>query len=166
MEYVPSVGVNWLGGSLGAAGSDPYAARYFVQSVIEDLTQKLGKDAVFNGGLRIYTTLDPARQKDAYNAVTDVLGSPDHPSAALVAIDNQGKVVAMVGGRDYATSKVNLATGAGGNHGRPIGSTFKAFALAELVKRGYSITSAVPAEYKMTFTADEYPILKNTATND
>ena len=73
VKYQPSVGVNWLGGSLGATGTDPYAPRYFVQSVIEDLTAKLGKDAVFNGGLRIYTTLDPARQKDAYNAVTSVL---------------------------------------------------------------------------------------------
>ena len=159
VKYVPSVGVNWLGGSLGATGSDPYAARYFVQSVIEDLTTKLGKDAVFNGGLRIYTTLEPARQKDAYNAVTSVLNFTDHPSGALVAIDNQGKVVAMMGGTDYSTSKFNLATGAKGAHGRPVGSTFKAFALADLVRRGYSITSAVQADYKTTFLKSDYPVL-------
>jgi penicillin-binding protein 1A len=159
VKYVPSVGVNWLGGSLGSTGSDPYAARYFVQSVIEDLTQKLGKDSVFNGGLRIYTTLEPARQKDAYNAVTSVLNFNDHPAGALVAIDNQGKVVAMMGGTDYSTSKFNLATGAKGARGRPVGSTFKAFALADLVRRGYSITSAVQADYKTTFLKSEYPIL-------
>lgn len=162
--YEPSVGVNWLGGSLGAPGSDPYAAHYFVQAVIENLTAKLGKDAVFNGGLRIYTTLDPERQKDAYNAVTSVLDFENHPAGALVAIDNQGKVVAMMGGTDYATSKVNLATGAGGAGGRPIGSTFKAFALADLVKQGYSITSSVKAQYKTTFLKSDYPVLNEDYT--
>ena len=136
VKYVPSVGVNWLGGSLGTTGTDPYGARYFVQSVINDLTDKLGQDALFNGGLRIYTTLDPQRQKDAYNAVTSVLNFPDHPAGALVAIDNQGQVVAMMGGTDFASDKFNLATGEGGARGRQIGSTFKAFALADLVKRG------------------------------
>ena len=164
VKYVPSVGVNWLGGSLGARGTDPYGARYFVQSVIEDLSRKLGKDSVFNGGLRIYTALEPARQKDAYNAVTSVLSFEGHPAGSLVAIDNQGKVVAMMGGTDYATSKVNLATGAGGAGGRPIGSTFKAFALADLVKHGYSITSAVPADFKTTFLKADYPILNEDWT--
>ena len=164
VKYVPSVGVNWLGGSLGTNGVDSYGTRYFVQSVIDDLTAKLGKDSLFNGGLRIYTTLEPQRQKDAYNAVTSVLNFPNHPAGALVAIDNQGKVVAMMGGTDYAKTKFNLATGAGAHPGRPIGSTFKAFALADLVKRGYSITSSVPANYKMTFTKDEYPILENSTT--
>lgn len=160
VDYTPTTGVNWLGGPLGAApgstAKDPYAARYFVQSVIEDLTAKLGSDEVFNGGLRIYTTLQPERQKDAYNAVTSVLNFDDHPSGALVAIDNGGRVVAMMGGTDYDTNKVNLATGAGGT-GRQVGSTFKAFALANLVKRNYAITSSVPAQFDKTFLASDYP---------
>lgn len=163
IEYHPTTGVNWLGGPLGPApgdtssNRDPYAARYFVQAVIEDLTQKLGENAVFNGGLRIYTTLQPERQKQAYDAVTSVLSSPDAPSGALVAIDNSGRVIAMMGGRNYDTDKVNLATGAGGGGGRQVGSTFKAFALANLVKQGYSIGSSVPAPYKTTFRAADYP---------
>ncbi len=164
VKYVPSVGVNWLGGSLGTNGTDPYGARYFVQSVINDLTDKLGQDALFNGGLRIYTTLDPQRQKDAFNAVTSVLNFSDHPAGALVAIDNQGKVVAMMGGTDFASDKVNLATGEGGGGGRQIGSTFKAFALADLVKRGYSITSSVPAQFSTTFAKADYPVLNEDWT--
>ncbi len=157
VDYHPTTGVNWLGGKqLGSTGDDPYGARYFVMSVIQDLTAKLGKDEVFNGGLRIYTTLQPERQKQAYQAVTSVLSFPDHPSGALAAVDGQGRVVAMMGGTDYDTNKVNLATGAGGT-GRQVGSTFKAFALADLVKHGYAITSSVPAPYKTTFLASEHP---------
>jgi len=51
----------------------------------------------------------------------------------------------MVGGRDYATSQVNLAVGtAGGGSGRQAGSTFKPFLLSELVKEGYSVDSTLP----------------------
>ncbi|HET8930952.1 MAG TPA: transglycosylase domain-containing protein [Acidimicrobiales bacterium] len=156
IDYHPTTGVNWLGGPLGKTGDDPYAARYFVQSVIEGLVEQLGKHRVFNGGLRIYTTLEPERQKQAYEAVTSVLNFDDHPSGALAAVDGKGQVVAMMGGTDYDTNKVNLATGAGGT-GRQIGSTFKAFALADLAKHDYAITSSVPAPYKTTFLASEHP---------
>lgn len=160
VDYHPTTGVNWLGGPLGPTeagqGKDPYAARYFVQSVIADLTAKMGQDEVFNGGLRIYTTLEPERQKQAYNAVTSVLSFWDHPAGAMVAIDNAGRVVAMMGGTDYDASKVNLATGEGGT-GRQVGSTFKAFALADLARRNYAITSSVPAQYEKTFAASDWP---------
>ena len=159
-KFVASPGVNWLGGSLGTQGADPYAARYFVQAVIKSLEKSLTSHAVFNDGLRIYTTLQPERQRQAYEAVTGTLNFGDHPSGALVAVDNSGKVVAMVGGTDYTKDKVNLATGAaGGGGGRQPGSTFKAFALAELVKQGYSIGSSVPANYKTVFKSSDYPIL-------
>lgn len=158
IDYVPTTGVNWLGGEhLGSTSEDPYATRYFVQSVIEQLTAELGQDEVFNGGLRVYTTLQPERQRQAFEAVTGVLGTIyDAPSGALVAIDNNGGVVAMVAGQNYDEDKVNLATGAGSG-GRQVGSTFKAFALADLARRGYSITSSLPAQFDTTFLAQDYP---------
>lgn len=161
-DYVPSQGVNWLGGSLGAHGEDPYGAKYFIEAVKQQLIARLGSDAVFTGGLRIYTTLEPQRQRDAYSAVTSVLNFNGHPDGSLVAVDGHGHVVAMMGGTDFETRKVNLATGrGGGGGGRPVGSTFKPFALAELVKQGYSIGSSVPAEFKMTFLKTDYPTLLN-----
>ena len=129
-------------------GADPTkagysATQYFVEYVsVTLMSQQYGDDQLYGGGLRIYTTLDLNMQQDAYNAVTSTLNDPGDPSGALVAIDDQGDVRAMMGGTDYDTSKVNLATGlAGGGSGRQPGSTFKAFALAEAVKEGYSIDS-------------------------
>jgi len=69
-----------------------------------------------------------------------------------VALDSGGRVRAMVGGRDWEQSKVNLAVGrSGGGRGRQGGSTFKAFVLAETVHEGYSVESAFkgPARIKL-----------------
>ncbi len=121
-------------------------AQYFVEYVRQQMVAKYGVDEVYGGGLRIYTTLDLNMQKDAYDAVTGTLNEPGDPAGALVAIDDQGQVKAMMGGADYDTSQVNLATGTqGGGSGRQPGSTFKAFALAEAVSEGYSINSVFPS---------------------
>ena len=48
----------------------------------------------------------------------------------------------MMGGTKFEDSHVNLALGRdGGGSGRQPGSTFKAFALAEAVREGYSVKS-------------------------
>ena len=102
---------------------------------------------VLGGGLRVTTTLDPTMQTGLRRRLRPgaaSTGSGD-PAGALVAIDDQGQVKAMVGGRDYNTSKVNLALGTdGGGTGRQAGSTFKPFLLAETVKEGYSVNSTFP----------------------
>src|SRR5439155_5288218 len=109
--------------------------QYFVEYVRRFLVDRYGENAVYGGGLRVKTTLDPGMQADAYDAVyRAVLNRPRDPAGALVALDTGGRVRAMVGGRDWNQSKVNLAVGrSGGGRGRQGGSTFKAFVLAETV---------------------------------
>jgi penicillin-binding protein 1A len=102
------------------------------------------------GGLRVTTTLDPTLQAEAYSAIYGPSGlnpKAGGPSGALVSIDNNGEIRALVGGQDYTKgSTVDLALGvAGGGSGRQAGSTFKAFMLAELIKLGYSPLSTFPA---------------------
>jgi penicillin-binding protein 1A len=61
----------------------------------------------------------------------------------MVSMDTDGHVVAMVGGRDWNESKVNLAVGTGGGGvGRQPGSSFKPFVLAETLREGYSVESS------------------------
>ena len=129
-----------------------HGTQYFVDAVRQQLVQQYGEQVVLSRGLRITTTLDPAVQDQAYEAVYGNPGGlkPGEPAGALVAIDNQGQVKAMVGGRDYQASKVNLAMGTeGGGTGRQAGSTFKPFLLAETVKEGYSVESTFPAPPKI-----------------
>ena len=91
---------------------------YFTSYVRETLTDENGKykystNEVFKGGLKVITTIDPSTQQAAENAADAKLSSlPDEAEAAIVAIDpSTGHVKAMVGGKDYSASKVNLGDG-------------------------------------------------------
>jgi penicillin-binding protein 1A len=126
-----------------------YFVDYVRQALLADPRFGAG---LYTRGLRIYTTIDPRQQCAAYDQLyQDTLTDGSGPSGALVSIDQQGHVVAMVGGRDYGTSQVNLAVGrAGGGSGRQPGSAFKPFALAAAVQAGISPMSRFPAPAKLT----------------
>ncbi|MFM8815251.1 MAG: transglycosylase domain-containing protein, partial [Actinomycetes bacterium] len=88
---------------------------------------------LFYGGLRIYTTLDKGAQAAAEKAALEQL--PENSAniqAAVVTIDNAtGGVRAMVGGRDFLVSEVNVAM-----RRRQTGSSVKMFILAAAMEAG------------------------------
>ncbi len=92
---------------------------------------------------RIYTTIDLELQQVAEQALKRQLDKLDSvyasrgikPQAALVALEpHSGKVLAMVGGRNYAESQLNRVTDAM----RQPGSTFKPFVYAAALEDGMS----------------------------
>jgi penicillin-binding protein 1B len=110
---------------------DNSLAPYFVDYV--------QRDAETREGRRVYTTIDLELQDLAEQSLRKQLESykdqEKKPQAALVALDpHTGNVLAMVGGRDYATSQLNRATDAR----RQPGSTFKPFVYAAAVEDGFS----------------------------
>ena len=110
---------------------------------------------LFEGGLRIYTTLDLDLQRYAERAVQMVLTEQRDPYAAMTVLDPRtGAVKAMVGGRDYFSkkdpfAKINLATG--GTTGRQAGSAFKPFALIAALSQGISPNRVFRAPPSLTF---------------
>ncbi len=131
--------------------------QYFVEFVRQQLLATYGPATLNEGGLRVRTTLDLETQTHAYNAVYPaMLNRPDDPAGALVAIDENGYLKAMVGGKDWNSpqpyAKVNLALGReGGGTGRQPGSTFKPFVLAEAVRQGYTVESTLPGPREVVF---------------
>ncbi|MFW2380462.1 MAG: transglycosylase domain-containing protein [Acidimicrobiales bacterium] len=109
---------------------------FFVDWVEADLLNRFGDDLVYRGGLTVETTIDPNLQARSESAVAERLGSSQFPvEMASVTVDHtNGHVLAMVGGRDYDVSQVNLAIG--GSTGFQPGSSFKPIVLAEAFSRG------------------------------
>ncbi len=92
---------------------------------------------------RVYTTIDLDLQQAAELAIQRQLQKLDplfkdsavKPEASLVALDpHTGRVLAMVGGRNYAESQLNRATDAR----RQPGSAFKPFVYAAALESGFS----------------------------
>ena len=131
--------------------------QYFKEEVRKQLVEKFGWQRVYQGGLRVYTTIDLDMQKLAEAEVRRGLdeiqkrrtrrGKPGKAQpgeaplqAALVAIDPAtAEVRAMVGGRDFEESRFNRAVQAR----RQPGSAFKPFVYAAAVERGYSAATLI-----------------------
>jgi penicillin-binding protein 1A len=139
---------------------------YAMDAVQRDLNLLLTPDQIDNGGLYIYTTLDPTVQVSATQALEAQLAKIErqsnfrHPTkasyrppedgedssmpyleGALVAIENgSGGIRALVGGRDYAQSKFNRALAPAN---RQIGSSFKPFVYAVAFEHGLLPGAAV-----------------------
>ena len=109
---------------------------YFLDAVRKELAEQYGDRALYEGGLKIYTTLDPTLQEHAVAAVGKVVNPmADDPSASLVSVEPAtGAVKAVVGGSDFEQVKFNLAT----QGKRQPGSSFKTFVLAEAIRQGIS----------------------------
>jgi len=106
---------------------------YFFDYVENKLIEKYGARTVRDGGLKVYTTIDPKLQSVGLDAMRATLPNPTDPSSALVSIDpRDGDIRAMDSSSPYSRNQFNLAAQ---GHRQP-GSTFKAFVLTTAIKQG------------------------------
>jgi len=126
--------------------------------------------AVFQGGLRVFTTFDPTAQAQAAAARDSVLplengvfpqpgvnpatGEPNRGSAALASIEpSTGAVRTMLAGPGFANYQYNLAT----QNARGVGSSFKTFVLATIMEQGYSPDDIINGLAPCTFANGREP---------
>ena len=132
-----------------------HVKRWFLKNRRFGSTFEERYNRLFEGGLRIHTTLDLDLQRHAEQAIRRVLIEDRDPYGAMTVIDPRtGAVRAMVGGRDYFSkkdpfAKLNLATG--GTTGRQAGSAFKPFALVAALAQGISPNRIYRAPPALTF---------------
>jgi penicillin-binding protein 1A len=118
-----------------------YFTSWVEQQVLDD-SKRLPNP--YTSGYRIHTTLDEPMQNEAQRVVDSVLPQGQGlPETALVAINNEnGGVVAMVGGYNYNTRQFNLAT----QSERQPGSAWKVFELAKALELGVSPYHLYPSK--------------------
>ncbi len=105
---------------------------FFFDYVEQELIEKYGANTVRQGGLKVYTTIEPNLQQAGLNAIAANLYEGG-PSAALVAVDpGNGDIKVMVSSASYTESQFNLAA----QGKRQPGSTFKTFTLATAIHEG------------------------------
>jgi penicillin-binding protein 1A len=138
---------------LGLKRGDAYTTKreeYFFEYVRQFLIDRYGERAVQRGGFRVYTTIDPALQRDAREAIAGRLFYDDDPAAAVVTVDSRtGYIRAMASNQSFQDdTQFNFATQAE----RQPGSTFKTFVLAEAVRRGINPQTTVYQSKRLNYT--------------
>ncbi len=113
------------------------SVRYFTDWALPQLDMLIDETVA---PIEVWTTLDLGMQRAATNAIQT--GAPAGAQGALVAIDRDGAVRAMVGGTDYVTSNYNRATQAV----RQPGSAWKIFVYMAALEAGYTPNDTVTDE--------------------
>ena len=129
------------------------AQPFFFDYVESELIKKYGVKRVRQGGLKIYTTIEPSLQDAGLEAITSTLPYSYDPASALVAIDpRNGEVKAMVSSATYSESQYNLAA----QGRRQPGSTFKTFTLAAAINEGMDPDSTYYVSKPLNINDPEY----------
>jgi penicillin-binding protein 1A len=128
----------------------PFFVEYLKAQILDD--PRFGKTkrgrikTLFQGGLKIYTTLEPNLQRAGENIAHRRFPDPGGPQTAMAAVDARtGAVKALVASTEFERSQVNLATGQGGT-GRQSGSAFKPFTLVAAFEQGIPVGKVYRAD--------------------
>ena len=105
------------------------SVRYFTDWALPQLDLLLPET---NAPLEVWTTLDTGMQRAATAAVA--ANAPEGSQGALVSMDRDGAILALVGGTDYVESNFNRATSAM----RQPGSSWKLFVYLSALEAGYT----------------------------
>ncbi|MDO9587445.1 MAG: PBP1A family penicillin-binding protein [Brevundimonas sp.] len=136
-------------------------AQYFIDWLDKQIRELVGEPTE---DMIVETTLDLTLQTQAERSVRRILDrdrSKGVEQAALVALDGEGRVRAMIGGASYADSQFNRATDAR----RQAGSAFKPFVYLTALESGYTPETRVndapirignwsPRNYSGTFAGE------------
>ncbi len=145
-------------------GLQGYRYPYFTTYAIAQLDRLFGKDAVNEGGLQVYTTVDPRIQQIGQEAVTWGVrqalaeGIGAHQAALVALRPSTGEIVAMIGGTGFSLrNQFNRAWQAR----RQPGSSFKIYDYTAAIDSGMPASTVIddsPVSYPMGDGTQWYPM--------
>jgi penicillin-binding protein 1A len=153
-----------------------YKHPYFTSYVVKQLIAMYGAEAVYNDGLKVYTTLEPDLQRQAEDSVEYYMMEASRPhwikgkevaslnatQAALFSVDPKtGYIKAWVGGRDFLEREFDHIVQAK----RQTGSSFKPYTYLTALSMGLSPGTVVD-DLPVTFNTTQGPYAPRNYTND
>ena len=137
-----------------------YQVNLMAQSYIADYIKGQVGDYIgdYDQDLRITTSFDANLQQKIEDAVVDLYGQNQQKlrdvQIGVVAMDYQGRVLGMIGGKDYLKSQFNRAISAK----RQSGSAFKSFIYLSALAQGFYLSDEMVDEMVVIgdFTPDNY----------
>ncbi len=117
---------------------------YYKDAVLKELSniKEIPSSLLDMEGLKIYTNLDKDVQKNLENNVDKEMKDTTLQVASVVITPTNGKIVALIGGKDYSISQYNRAY----SSKRQVGSTIKPFLYYSALENGFTPSSTFLSE--------------------
>ena len=121
---------------------------YYQDAVFKELKTLKGIPSTYieSGGLKIYTNLDLKAQTILEDNINKTIKNDKLQVNSVIMEPSNGKIIALVGGRDYNKSQYNRTI----NSKRQVGSTMKAILYYTALENGFTSSSTFLSE-KTTF---------------
>ncbi|MBI4234870.1 penicillin-binding protein [Candidatus Peregrinibacteria bacterium] len=126
---------------------EPIESPHFTLYVKQLLEERYGKDVVEQGGLKVYTTIDPTLQQYSEKIAAEYGASNatrfNANNVAIMTINTKtGEILTMVGSRDYFNEEIDGNVNVALRPRQP-GSSFKPIVYAQAFYNGYGPGSVV-----------------------
>lgn len=135
---------------------------YYKDAIIDEMKniKEIPKSMLDMDELNIYTNLDKNAQKHLEKAIDEETKSTTMQVASIIIEPQTGKIIALVGGKDYSKSQFNRAT----KSRRQVGSTIKPFIYYSALENGFTAASTFLSE-KTTFNLGKETYSPKNANN-
>lgn len=117
---------------------------YYQDAVFKELKTLRGIPSTYldSGGIKIYTNLDIEAQASLEESINKTIKNDKLQTSSVMIDPTNGKVIALVGGRDYNKSQYNRAL----NSKRQVGSTMKPILYYTALENGFTASSSFLSE--------------------
>lgn len=117
---------------------------YYRDAVLKELSniKEIPSSLLDMEGLKIYTNLDKDVQKKLENNIDKEMKNSSLQVASVVITPSNGKIVALIGGKEYSKSQYNRAY----SSKRQVGSTIKPFLYYSALENGFTPSSTFLSE--------------------
>ena len=135
---------------------------YYKDAIIDEMKniKEIPKSMLDMDELNIYTNLDKNAQKHLEKAIDEETKSTTMQVASIIIEPQTGKIIALIGGKDYSKSQFNRAT----KSRRQVGSTIKPFIYYSALENGFTAASTFLSE-KTTFNLGKETYSPKNANN-